>query len=164
MVDENLQNAMHGALADYLSAKNMRQTPERFAILDKVCEFPHHFGIDELYSAIEADGYHVSRATIYNTIELLTDAEIVRCHHFTPETTQYELAESANHLHLICSQCGKIKEVKDSQITSLIKSKNFSAFHASHFQLYIHGICTACIRRNRRNKKNNQDIKTPLKT
>ena len=89
MVDDKTRNAAHAALTAYLSAKKLRRTPERFAILDKVCEMSHHFDIDELYSAIEADGYHVSRATIYNTIDLLTDASIVRCHRFGSNQAQY---------------------------------------------------------------------------
>ncbi len=64
MVDDKTRNAAHAALTAYLSAKKLRRTPERFAILDKVCEMSHHFDIDELYSAIEADGYHVNSPTI----------------------------------------------------------------------------------------------------
>ncbi len=43
MVDDKTRNAAHAALTAYLSAKKLRRTPERFAILDKVCEMSHHF-------------------------------------------------------------------------------------------------------------------------
>ena len=58
----------------------MRQTPERFAILDKTLEQKVHFDIDELYKNIEAD-YHVSRSTVYNTVELLCECNILRKHY-----------------------------------------------------------------------------------
>lgn len=153
MADEKLRNTVRIALTNYLSAKKMRCTPERFAILDKVAEFSHHFAIGELYGAIEADGYHVSLATIYNTISLLVDAGIVRRHHIDAGETQYELAGPVSHLHLICDKCGKVKEVRDAELASLIGGRAYSAFHAEWFRLYVHGTCNACLRRARRRKK-----------
>ena len=151
MIDDKLRTAARATLTEYLKAKRLRKTPERYAILDKVCEMNKHFDIEALYAAIEGDGYHVSRATIYNTMELLTDCGIVRRHQFGTQPAQYErVSATVNHLHLICQQCGKIKEVKDPELVSFMNSRLYSAFHDSYFCLYVYGICAACTRRNRR--------------
>ena len=134
MIDDKLRTAARATLTEYLKAKRLRKTPERYAILDKVCEMNKHFDIEALYAAIEGDGYHVSRATIYNTMELLSDCGIVRRHQFGAQP----------------AQCGKIKEVKDPELVSFMNSRRYSAFHDSYFCLYVYGICAACTRRNRR--------------
>lgn len=151
MTDDKSRISARAALTEYLKVKKLRKTPERYAILDKVYEMATHFDIDALYADIEKDGYHVSRATIYNTMELLSDCGIVRRHQFGAQPAQYErVSATVNHLHLICQQCGKIKEVKDPELVSFMNSRRYSAFHDSYFCLYVYGICAACTRRNRR--------------
>ena len=76
MIDEKSRTTAKAALTEYLRIKKLRKTPERYAILDKVCEMNRHFDIDMLYDIIEEDGFHVSRATLYNTMELFTDCKI----------------------------------------------------------------------------------------
>lgn len=159
MIDDKSKIIARAALLDYLKSRHLRRTPERFAILDKVCEMSKHFSIDTLYRAVEADGYHVSRATIYNTMDLLTQAGIVHIHRFDGDAARYErvMGKADNHLHLICRQCGKIKEVKDPELARFISTRNYSTFHPAFFDLYIHGICGACSRRRRRTAKTGAD-------
>ncbi len=163
MIDDKSKAISRSALLDYLKSRKLRCTPERFAILDKVCEMSKHFSIDTLYKAVETDGYHVSRATIYNTMDLLTEAGIVHIHRFDGDAARYErvIGNADNHLHLICRQCGKIKEVKDAELARFIEARSFSTFRPAFFDLYIHGICGACSRRSRRATSSTQ--RTPRK-
>jgi len=155
MIDEKSRTTAKAALTEYLRIKKLRKTPERYAILDKVCEMNRHFDIDMLYDIIEEDGFHVSRATLYNTMELFTDCGIVRRHQFGNQPMQYErVAGLSNHLHLICQQCGKIKEAKDPELVKFMNSRKYSAFHNAWFCLYVYGTCAACARRNKRLCKN----------
>lgn len=153
MVDEKTRAAAHEALTDYIAARKLRRTPERFAILDKACDMVRLFGVDELYNAIETDGYHVSRTTIYNTLDLLVDAGIVRCHRFGELMAQYELTGPTTPLHLICTQCGAVKEIKDPELTAYLDKRSYPAFHPAYYRLYVHGLCATCSRRNRRSRK-----------
>lgn len=120
MIDDKLRTAARATLTEYLKAKRLRKTPERYAILDKVCEMNKHFDIEALYAAIEGDGYHVSRATIYNTMELLSDCGIVRRHQFGAQPAQYErVSATVNHLHRYASSVAKSRK---SRIPSLCRS------------------------------------------
>lgn len=156
MLDEKSLIALRAALTEYLRVRNLRKTPERFAILDKIATMNRHFDIEMLYEAIGADGFHVSRATLYNTMELFSDCGIVRRHQFGTQPAQYEVVSGiSNHLHLICRQCGRIKEVKDPELVKFINTRHYSAFQNSYFSLYIYGACNTCMRRDKRIRKSN---------
>lgn len=143
------------ALTQYIHSKNMRQTPERYTILDKVFDIEDHFSIETLYSDLESDGFHVSKATLYNTIQLFVDCGIIRRHQFDGKTSQYEKVSGIkNHHHLICTQCRRIKEVKDTTLVNMLKSYRYSAFNTSYFALYVYGLCSRCSRLNKKIKKN----------
>ncbi len=134
---------MEAALVAYLSEKGLRKTPERFAILHKILEMNSHFEVDGLHAAIEADGYHVSRATVYNTVELLEDAGILRKLSLGHNSSVYELHRD-NHIHLICKKCGKISEVDNpAVIASLMRLKSVT-FSPESFDVKVYGLCSSC--------------------
>ena len=123
----------------------MRQTPERFAILDKVLEQRTHFDIDELYRDIESE-YRVCRATVYNTVELLCESGILRRHFLNENQRAYELSDD-RHLHLICLNCGSVKEVRDDNINSYFENLKFRQFKPTFISTNIYGLCSSCIRK-----------------
>lgn len=150
-VDQTLREKLKQSFATYIKSKRMRQTPERFAILDKALEQNVHFDIDELYKDIEAE-YHVSRSTVYNTIELLCECNILRKHYLNETQAVYELAED-KHLHLICLKCGSVKEVDGTQVSEYLSSLKMRGFHPSFSSVNIYGLCSACSRKPKKTLK-----------
>lgn len=139
---------------EYLQGKKLRKTPERYAILDKVCDMTEHFHIDTLYSELEATSYHVSLATVYNTMDLLIDCGLVRRHQFNNQPAQYEKVSGVgNHHHLICTQCGRIKDVKDQELLKMMNARRYPAFHTSYFAINVYGVCSRCQRRGKSKSK-----------
>lgn len=102
-----------------------------------------HFDADTLHNMLESKGYHVSRATIYNTIELLCDASVVRKLLFDTHQARYELAERT-HSHLVCTQCGDIKEIDLDGIDSKLASMRFNNFSPAYVSTCIYGVCETC--------------------
>lgn len=147
-VDQSLRDHLKETFAVYIKSKKMRQTPERFAILDKTLEQKVHFDIDELYKNIEAD-YHVSRSTVYNTVELLCECNILRKHYLNETLAVYELADD-RHLHLICLKCGAVKEVHDEKVGEYLSTLKFRGFHPTSSTTNIYGICSACSRKRKK--------------
>lgn len=127
----------------FLKENNQRQTNERFAILDAVYAAPDHFDADELYFRLKTDGSSVSRATVYNTLDLLLDADLVVRHQFGKNQAKYERAYGYwQHDHLICFDCNEVFEFCDPRIQSI---KDMVAelyqFRITHHALQFHGHC-----------------------
>ncbi len=139
------------AFSDYLSRTGRRRTPERFMILERVMAERGHFSIEELCERIAASGIHVALATAYNTLQLLVDAGIVLRHRFGDRTSLYECVhEASGHQHLICSQCGKVKEVRDTSLAGYLRTKRYPSFTPTCYSLSIYGLCSECARKERR--------------
>ncbi len=157
MVDDKLRFNAKGKFTMYMENNKLRKTPERYAILEMAVSLTDHFNADTLFRRMEESSYHVSRATIYNTLDLLTACGILRKLQFGNGQSQYEcVTDAPNHHHLICTECGKIKEIKDAELLKYLNSKKYSSFTASYYVLYIYGICNACARRIKRKSNINK--------
>lgn len=108
---------MQDLFTRYLAEKKLRKTEERYAILECICSFPGHFDMCLLHQKLEEMNFHVSRATVYNTVDVLVDSGLIVRHQLTAQAVQYELRMLAEtHLHLICMKCGAIRELKDATL------------------------------------------------
>lgn len=114
--EKNIQTVIK-LFKEYLENNKHRKTPERFAILREIYYFDGHFDMDTLYSLMKRKKYRVSRATLYNTMELLLLCNLVVKHQFGKNTAHYERSfKFRQHDHLICNQCGKVLEFCDPRL------------------------------------------------
>lgn len=130
---------------NYLELHKHRKTPERFAILDHIYANKGHFDMDSLYKSMIDVNFRVSRATLYNTIDLLLDCGLVVKHQFGGNMSKYEKAYgNDNHDHLICTSCGEVWETKNSDLFTPAQLKKIKKFTVNYYSMYIYGTCSKC--------------------
>ena len=155
-----LRNVEH-ILDSYMEMNNHRKTPERYAILHAVFDFVGHFTLDELGSRLSNEyKFPVSRATLYNTLNLFMELRLVIRHRFQG-VTKYEASYADDsHCHQICTVCGKVTEVRAPEINAVIDQMHLKRFRKDGFTLYIYGICSTCQAGITRRMKNDKTKKT----
>lgn len=144
---------MQALFTRYLIEKKLRKTEERYAILKCICHISGHFDMGLLHRKLEEMNFHVSRATVYNTVDVLVDCGLVVRHQLAAQAVQYELRMLAEtHLHLICTKCGEIRELKDAMLKRNVGSLKIPRFTPEYHALYIYGLCSKCKYRLQRRK------------
>mgnify|MGYP001078217446 FL=1 len=151
---------------EYLTQYKHRKTPERFAILDHIYAFKGHFDMEVLFNFMVENDFPVSRATLYNTMELLLDCRLVVKHQFGANISNYERAYgNENHNHIICTICGVVREMKNDDLLTAAQIKKIRKFTISYYSMYIYGICSKCshVKRMEMMKLERQNKKEKLK-
>lgn len=153
---DSAKQAIRQTLATYLEQSQRRKTPERFAVLETICNFPSFFSMQQLGSALEENKFHVSRTTLYNTMNLLVQLHIVASHRLCGSTVYEIVYNNANQCRQICTVCGKVSTIKSPLITNAIEQTHLKRFRKEAFTLSIYGVCSTCLAKMTRKKNKNK--------
>jgi Fur family ferric uptake transcriptional regulator len=131
---------------EYLRSNKLRVTQERFILFEEIMKGSGHFDADELFTQIRSKGLKTSRATVYNTLDILVECGLISKYRFGDNHSRYEKAFGRpRHDHLICLRCGEIIEFVNPRLDQMqeeiCKSNNFT-LQSSTLQIFGH--CAAC--------------------
>lgn len=164
---DSVLSQVEGILNNYLEMNNHRKTPERYAVLRAVYSMGGHFTLEELGDKLtEEYKFPVSRATLYNTLNLFMELRLVIRHRFQGATKYEACYDDNSHCHQICTVCGKVTEVRSTEITDAIDKMHLKRFRKDGYTLYIYGICSTCqaaITKMKKGKKKSNNIDTQKK-
>jgi Fur family ferric uptake transcriptional regulator len=136
---------LHNMFSEYLKNNKLRNTAERSAIFTKICSMEDLFTLDAIWQQLEHENFHVSRASVYNTMELLLNAKIVVRHQFAYTQVFYELKHlSDDHHYTICSDCGTVQRHENKKLTHILLGYKIKKFTTGHYSLYFYGTCSKC--------------------
>lgn len=151
---ESVITAVERILDNYLEMNNHRKTPERYSILKAVYHMNGHFTLEELSEKLANElNFPVSRATLYNTLNLFMELRLVIRHRFQGSTKYEACYDNNSHCHQICTMCGKVTEVKSPEIIMAVENMHLKRFRKDGFTLYVYGVCSSCQTKLTRRKK-----------
>ncbi|MCD6254133.1 MAG: transcriptional repressor [Thermotogae bacterium] len=129
-----------------LRERGNRVTAQREAILKIFEEVGDHLGAEDVYQLLMRRRRRISKATVYRTLELLTNMGMLRRLELNEGVYRYELAEStSNHHHAICTSCGTIVNIDLEDLESLTqRAAEAVGFTMTNYSVIIYGICPSC--------------------
>ena len=142
MADQKLLNRFK----ETLKKEGLKYTPQRTAVLEEIIKDKGHRESEEIYLALKKSGQHVSRATIYRTMDILVNNGFARKMNLGDGRARYESkVNSPHHDHLVCMDCGLIVEFMDQQIEDL--QDKIAIQYNFQLKRHIHqlfGLCKKC--------------------
>ena len=124
-----------------IARAGLRLTAPRRAVLEAMASCPAIFTIEELTAAAP----EVGRATVFRTMKLLQEADVVCRMLLEDGSVRYEVSRGSHHHHLICSECGRVDEFSNPELDTLIQHQASNRrFTLGGHSLELYGRCAAC--------------------
>ncbi len=131
---------------EYLGKTGGRVTQQKLSILEEIYKTRTHFEVEDFIDRIRAKDKKFSRATVYRTIKQLLDAGLIQKILTRDGKVYYERTPDHHpHDHLLCNVCGKIFEIKDEAVDTLLSQACAAiGFRPEYRSLHIYGQCQRC--------------------
>lgn len=127
-----------------LREKGFKVTPQRLAIYSALSGTKEHPSAEMLFNQLQPHYPTMSLATVYKTIEILRELELVQVLNTGEDSFRYD-ADTSNHPHIRCLSCQRVDDVDPLEWESFYKTVTDSTgYELSGHQFYFYGLCPAC--------------------
>lgn len=149
------QKKMEDLLKERLREKGLKVTHQRLLILSVLEENSgRHMTAEDVYELVSEDYPEIGLATVYRTLQLLWDMQLVDKINFDDGCVRYEIGHllkgeaKHNHHHLICRGCNKVIPFDDDLLDELeYHIEEATGFHVLDHELKFYGLCSACAKK-----------------
>lgn len=128
---------------DCLTAHGVKPSVQRLAVMDYLLRHRTHPTVDEIYNALVGDIPTLSKATVYNTLRLLTETGAAQQLTINEHCTHYD-AEVSPHAHFLCRRCGKLVDIPLRRENLLRAAEIPEGYTVDVSELYFKGLCPDC--------------------
>ncbi|WP_435010439.1 Fur family transcriptional regulator [Tundrisphaera lichenicola] len=141
------QGTAEDKFREFLEIRGEKLTEPRRVLVRHIFDSHKHFDADELVADLRAAGRQVSRATVYRTLRLLVEANLLRELRLTNRTAYEHDFGYPSHDHMHCTECNQVIEFRNDEIRRLRDAISLEhGFRASAHRFVITGVCSACSR------------------
>lgn len=142
----------HEKFKELLKSNGLKVTTQRVAILDVLQSRPDkHLTAEEIYEHVKEQYPEIGLATVYRTIQVLSDLHLIDKLNLDDGYTRYEIGsgheakEAHHHHHLICLGCGAVMSFQDDMLETLEQRIEESmGFHTVDHEVKLYGYCNKC--------------------
>jgi len=136
---------------EILRAKGLRLTPQRMLVIEALHNADKHISAEELYRQLHSRYPYANISTVYRTLELLKELNLVTEADFGEGRVRYHAAEKGHHHHLVCQSCGRVIDLEESLLHPLEDTLlDRYGFNADLRHLAISGKCSECRKKRRK--------------
>jgi Fur family ferric uptake transcriptional regulator len=129
---------------EQLRSRGYRVTPQRQLVLEAITELEHATP-EDICAEVQQTARGVNISTIYRTLELLEQIGLVTHTHLGHGAPTYHLAAEADHVHLVCRDCGEVTEVSPDTVGDLVTRLDQEfGFETEVQHLTVFGRCARC--------------------
>ena len=133
-------------LLDALRAEGLRITEPRRAVCEVIARaHDRHLTAQDIHDAARNElGAEVDRSTVYRTLEMLEEADILRHSHLGQGASVYHLASEPRHQHLVCSQCGSTQALSAQDLAAVVEAIRERTGFVPDPHVALTGVCGNC--------------------
>lgn len=137
---------------DLLKEKGFKMTRQRLVVLEVLAENPEqHLTAEEIYERVKVENPDIGLATVYRTVQLLLELELIDRINLDDGFIRYEIGsieekEHHRYHHLICMRCGKVSAFQDDMLEALESGvREALGFQVIDHEVKLYGYCKDCL-------------------
>jgi Fur family ferric uptake transcriptional regulator len=133
-------------LFERLVGTGVRPTRQRLLVLETLAAEPHDATAQEIHARLRKRGERVGLATVYRSLAVLREKEVVDELVHNAGETCYRLCSPGHHHHLVCSSCHRVEELQDCEIDPWVaRASRRHGFKPASHTVEVVGLCADCL-------------------